>query len=267
MERTHRAEMTCARNSFFSITFLLALGLVCTVSSQTVAAAPPPSLTVTPQQLRTRATDAGPVPLWDTSWWIAIQATRGEAPLTRIEYTARFTDSADSRPHTGGWDLSGDDADALSGRVIVKCPARPDYDHRVRVQLRVRDATGAASEWAIADFPVRGEQHETANTVPAPVPADSGPSDERLGAVEIEATDDMTIGQTRAALQRKARDQGGDAAIGFRLVRSTTDHATFAADIVRHKAAGPTPAAAVPVPAAAPSERVIGEIVFHEARH
>ena len=97
---------------------------------------------MTPQQLRTRATDAGPVPLWDTSWWVVIQATRAQAPLTRLEYTARFTDGADSRSHTGGWDLSGADVDALSGRVIVKCPVRPDYDRRVRVQLRVRDALG-----------------------------------------------------------------------------------------------------------------------------
>jgi len=264
MEPTHRAEMTCARNSSFSIAFLLALGLGCTLSSQTVAAGPPPSLTVTAQQLRTRATDAGPVPLWDTSWWVTIQAARAEAPLTRIEYTARFTDRASSRPHTGGWDLGSDAADALSGRVVIKCPARPNYDHRVRVQLRVRDALGVASEWANADFPVRGEPGETASAVPAGVLAGAGPSDERLGVVEIEATDDMTIGQTRAALQRKARDQGGDA-VGLRLVRSTADQATFAADMVRHTAAAPAPAA-VAVPAAAASERVIGEIVFHEAR-
>jgi hypothetical protein len=264
MERTHRAEMTYARHSFGSIPFLLALGLVCTLSSQ-IAAAAPPSLTVTPQQLRTRATDAGPVPLWDTSWWVVVQATRAQAPLTRLEYTARFTDSADRHPHTGGWDLSGGDVDALSGRVVVKCPVRPDYDHRVHVQLRVRDALGEASEWAIADFPVRSEQRETASAVPAAVPP-ADPSDERLGAVEVEATDDMTIGQTRAMLQRKARDEGGDVAVGLRLVRSTADHATFAADVVRHNVAVPAPAA-IHVPTAAPSERVIGEIVFHDARH
>jgi len=262
MERTRRAEVTCARNTFCNIHFLLALGLVCALSRQT-AAAPPPSLTVTPQQLRTRATDVGPLPLWDTSWWVVIQATRAQAPLTRLEYTARFTDGVDSRAHTGGWDLSGDDVDALSGRVIVKCPVRPDYDRPVRVQLRVRDALGAASEWASADFPVRGEQGETASAVPAAVPAVAGPSDEHLGAVEIEATDDMTIGQTRAALQRKARDQSGDAIVNFRLVRSTADHATFAADVVRHNAAPPAPAAAA---VAVPSERVIGEIIFHEMR-
>ena len=256
--------MTCARKAFFNIQFRLALGLVCALSSQTGNAAPPPSLTVTPQQLRTRATDAGPVPLWDTSWWVVILATSAQAPLTRLEYTARFTDGADSRAHTGGWDLSGDGVDTLSGRVVVKCPVRPDYDRRVRVQLRVRDALGAASEWAIADFPVRGEQSAPASAVSAGVPADSGASAERLGAVEIEATDNMTIGETRAALQRKARDQGGDAATGFRLVRSTADHATFAADVVRHTAAPPAPVAA---PVAVPSERVIGEIVFHEMRH
>lgn len=257
--------MTCARTSFFSIQFLLALGLACTLSRQAAAAgAPAPSLTAVPRQLRTRATDTGPLPLWDTSWWIVIQAARAQAPLTRMEYTARFTDSADTRSHTGGWDLSGEDGDALSGRVIVKCPMRPDYDHRVRVQLRVRDALGEASEWAIADFPVRGEQRETASAVPAAVPADSGPPDKGVGAVEIEATDDMTIGEARAALQRKARDQGGDAASGFRLVRSTADHATFAADVVRHTAAPPAPAAA---PVAPRSERVIGEIVFREGRH
>jgi hypothetical protein len=266
MERTHRAGMTCARNSFFSIPFLFVLGLVCALSSHTAAAAPPPSPAVTPQQLRTRATDAGPLPLWDTSWWITVQATRTEAPLTRLEYTARFTDAADSRPYTGGWDLSGADVDALSGRVVVKCPARPDYEHHVRVQLRVRDTRGEASEWAAADFPVRGEQREAASAVPAAGLPGAGPSDERLGAVEVEATDDMTIGQTRAMLLRKARDEGGDAAAGLRLVRSTTDHATFAADVVRHKVAGPTPAA-VSVSVPVPSERVIGEIVFHETRH
>lgn len=260
MERTHRDGMTCARNALFGIPVLLALGLV-----GVSVAASPPSLAVTPQQLRTRATNAGPVPLWDTSWWVAVQATRAQAPLARLEYTARFVDAPDSRPYTGGWDLNGADVDALSGRVVVKCPARPDYDHHVRVQLRVRDALGEASEWAAADFPVRGEQREAASAAPAGV-LPGAPSDERLGAVEVEATDDMTIGQTRALLQRKARDQGGDAAEGLRLVRSSPDHATFAADVIRHKAAVPAPAI-VPVPAAAPSERVIGEIIFHETRH
>jgi hypothetical protein len=87
---------------------------------------------------------------------------------------------------------------------------------------------------------------------------------EKLGTVEAEATDDMTIGETRAQLQRKARAQGGDTALGFRLVRSADDRLTFAADVIRYNAASPAPTAG---PIAAPSDRVIGEIVFPEARY
>ena len=39
-------------------------------------------------------------------------------------------------------------------------------------------------------------------------------------AVAVEASDDMTIGQARATLQRKAREAGGDAAGDLQLVRS-----------------------------------------------
>jgi len=34
-----------------------------------------PTLTATPHQQRTRAADAGILPLWDTSWWITLRAT------------------------------------------------------------------------------------------------------------------------------------------------------------------------------------------------
>ena len=76
-------------------------GLVCALSSPT-AAAPAPSLTVTPQQVRTRASGVGLVQVWDTSWLVTIQAQRAQAPLTRLEYTARLADSTAGRRLTGG---------------------------------------------------------------------------------------------------------------------------------------------------------------------
>lgn len=225
------------------------------------AAAGTPSLTVKSQQLRRRAATTALVPLWDTSWWVAIAAQRGEAPLAWLEYTARFVDSTDSRPLSGRWELSPSDTEGLSGRVVVKCLTRPDYDRRVRVQLRVRDAVGNSSEWAVAEFPVRDDE-------PAGVLLTAPPSTDRvydiIGTAEVEATDGMTLRETKAKLQRQARDQGGDGAVGLRLVRSTEDRTTFAADVIRYKAAGPAPIAS---PVAAPSERVIGEIVFRGARH
>jgi hypothetical protein len=258
--------MRCRRDWIFGVPFgalrVVLCGLVFTCGQgHGAAAAGAPSLTATAQQVRTRTRTVGLLPLWDTSWWVTVQASRAQAPLTRLEYSARFTDGSDSRPQTGGWDLRGGDADGLSGRVVVKCPARPDYDRRVRVQLRVRDALGGASEWMVADFPVRDEPRQTSAGVSAAT--QPGTDRPRPGAVEIEASDDMTIGQARAILQRKAREAGGDAAGDLRLVRSTADHATFAADVIRHKAAVPAPTAeALP----APSERVIGEIVFQAAR-
>lgn len=222
-----------------------------------VAAPPVPSLTVTPHQVRTQI--PGLVPLWDTSWWVTFRATRAEAPLTDLEYTARFADSSDRRQLSGAWELSGGDAATLSGRVDVSCPTRPDYERRVRVRLRVRDAREGTSEWVTAEFPVDADEARAA----APAPEPGAGVDERIGTVEVEAKDEMTIGEVRASLARQAREHGGDATSDLRLVGSRGGRVTFAADVIRHKAAPPPAAASQPPPA---GDRVVGEIRFQERR-
>jgi hypothetical protein len=223
------------------------------------------TLTAAPHQQRARASDAGIVPLWDTSWWITLRATRGDAPLARIEYTARFSDSSDPRSLAGAIEVSDADRDDVSGRIEVTCPTRPDYEKKLRVKLRVTDARGAASNWSEFTFPVRSDEPTPAPTLPMTTQPRSDRRSETLGSVEVDATDRTTIGEAKTALQRKARAKGGDAAVGLRLIGTTDDHVTFAADVIRYADVpqpAPTPAAILP----ANPERVLGEIAMPAAR-
>jgi hypothetical protein len=228
-----------------------------------------PSLSATPYQLRTAAPDAGIIPLWDTSWWITVQSARGSAPLARIEYTARFRESTDPHSVAGAVDISDAQHDRVGGRLVVTCRTRSDYDRKLRVKLRVTDANGASSEWVEVDFPV----HENGgDPVIAAMPVSVAPKVDRrsepLGAVEVEANDRMSIGEVKEALKRKAHDQGGEAAVNFRMVSSTAERVTFAADVIRYvDVPRPVPASSPAAPATPEnSDRILGEITMPAAR-
>ncbi len=224
----------------------------------TAARAAAPTLTLTPRASRTRTTGVGPLPVWDNKWWIDIQSPHAAAPLTRVEFQARFGDASGGRPLGGGWDVAAADRDGFAGRVLVTCVVPTDYDRPLRVQLRVRDAAGGISDWKEAQFPVRPD----AEALPATASSGGEPGDERLGGVLAEVDDSMTIADAKAALQRKARALSGDA-VGFRVVSSSEGRSTFAADVIRHATALPAAATPTALPLA---ERVLGEIIMPGAR-
>lgn len=239
----------------------------------TIAAAPAqaaPTLTVTPGQARTRAKLVGLVPAWDTAWWVDVHARRGDVALRRLEYRVRLSDSQNTRPLVGGWDLSGADADGLSGRIDVRGALQADYDRKVQVQLRVHDAEGGTSEWAFAEFPVDDWQPPAApaaeaKAVPEPEPA---VSQSPLGTVQIEASNEMTIEQARRLLLQQARARGGDGIENLRVVDSTATRLTFAAVVIRNGTPTPAPLATQTVTPAhiVAAARVIGTIDLPDQR-
>jgi hypothetical protein len=233
------------------------------LASATFATASP-TIMAAPHQTRTRVPDAVIVPLWHTTWWITLAAGKGDAPLTRLEYKARFTDGEDLRPITGAWALSGGEREGLSGRVNVACPSRLDYERPLRVELRVLDAGGGASDWVEINFPVRaGAQEPAIAAMPLSVAPKAGRRNEVIGSVEVEAGDDLSIGEVKDALKRKARDRGGDAAVNFRMASSSGGKTIFAADAVRYADSTRT---VTPQPIAPPSDRVLGEITMPTGR-
>lgn len=226
-----------------------------------------PSLSVTPQQRRVQV-DAhfGVIPLWDTTWWVNVEGHSGAAPLQSLEYHARFTDGPDLRTHTGTMELGADDRNGFSGRITIVCPTRPDYLRPLRVRLRLRDTNNAQSEWVDAYFPVKGEGAVTlekpSDAVPVTTEAGTERAQETVGTVEVEVNSDTTIAEVREELQKKALAQGGNAVVGFRLVSSTGEQNTFAADVVRYIPPTPVSTAAPDAPRAQSPERQIGEIVL-----
>jgi hypothetical protein len=227
-----------------------------------------PTVTAIPHQSRVRANDPlSIVPLWDTTWWITLQAQPGGAPLESLEYHAKFTDGPDHRTRTGTIALTGDDGNGLNARIDVGCPTRPDYTRPLRVRLRVRDTSGISSDWAEVDFPVHAvDSPPPLPTNPPPVTTEGQTAErvhETIGSVEIEVSNQTTIAAVREALQRKALERGGNAVVGFRLVSSTGERNTFAAEVVRYADA---PALPTPTPTVVPSDRVIGEILMLHSR-
>ncbi|HVN85969.1 MAG TPA: hypothetical protein VMW17_14105 [Candidatus Binatia bacterium] len=240
--------------------------LIVLASLARVAHAAGPTLTAVPHQQRTRAADAGIVPLWDTRWWITLRATRGDAALVRIEYSARFQESTDPRSLAGGFDVGAADRDAVSGRIVVTCPVRPDYEKKLRIKLRVSDTSGTASEWTELDFPVRNDPYDPViKAIPVSIAPQADRRSEVRGTVEVVADDRMRISEVKDALKHKAREQGGDAVVNFRTVSGSDDSVTFAADVVHYVEIAPPPEAA-PTPLPVPSDRVLGEIAMPAAR-
>jgi hypothetical protein len=204
-----------------------------------------------------------PIQLWDTTWWLVLQARPDGAALTRLEYRIRFLDD---RPQskTGGIELSGGPADGVAGRVAIRLPTREDYERPLEARMRVHDAAGNSSDWVAVEFPPEKQVRppkRSAYTVSAQ------PEAERrhriIGTVEYEAGDSTTLGVVRDELGRQAKAAGGDAAVGVRLVRNSDDKFVFAADVVRYlEQAKPTPTA-VPLV----TDRELGEIVVPYERH
>jgi hypothetical protein len=232
----------------------------------TAGAQAAPSLTAQAHQVRTPAEEPfSPVPLWDTTWWVSVQAKPGRARLDQLEFHARFTDHPDPRRRAGSITLSEADRDGFSGRVLVVCPTRPDYHRPLRVRLRLRDADGVESEWVDVTFPVRGAQARVvtspADDVPVATTAETERQHEPLGDVEVEVSNDATIAEVRAALQQQAYARGGHAIVHFRLASSTDTTNTFTADVIRYLEPTPVPAGAPP-----DDERVIAEIIVPQER-
>ncbi|MBI3782401.1 MAG: hypothetical protein HY270_03260 [Deltaproteobacteria bacterium] len=222
------------------------------------AAAQAPILKAAARQMRTVAKDnIGPVPLWDTSWWIEMKASGLGPDLARVDYRTRFVDGSEARSQAGGWDVGGS---AVDGRLTVACPARADYDRRLRVDLRVRNRSGQASDWVTVDFPPSNEVQETGAVVVSSAPAVST-QQKVIGSVEVEADDRMSIGDVRAALQSKALAQGASAVVGLRLLRSSAERMVFAADLVRDVGVTPSP------PKVGATQSLVGEISIPALRH
>jgi hypothetical protein len=243
----------------------LLLALPCAIP---VLAADSPSLRAVPHQKRVRSNDPMTiVPLWDTTWWVTIEARRGTLPLEALEYHAKFTDVSTTRVRTGEIELHGDDREGFTGRLDVACPVRPDYTRPLRLRLRLREAGGATGEWVEVRFPVRDGHAVVIEEADAkPLLTTESHTERRaepIGTVEVEVDSSATIAKVREALQKKAVAQGGDALINFRLAASDGDRTTFTAEAVRYIEAAPPP---TPTPTAAPADRVLGEIRMHHER-
>ena len=217
-----------------------------------------PSLSVVAEQHQSPAKiSLSPVQLWDTEWWMVVDARPDGAPLERLEYRTRFLDE---RPQSkaGGLTLEADAIGPVDGRVEIKLPGRIDYDRRMEARLRVYDTQGNASDWAVVEFP---PDRSIRPGDPDRYVVQVDPAETRyrvIGTVESEATESTRMSAVREDLEHQARAAGGDAAIGFRLVRNTADTFVFAADVIRYvEKPQPTPTIAPKT-----TDRVIGRIVI-----
>lgn len=228
---------------------------LCLVAAPALAV---PSLQVEGEQHREPAKlSLSPIQLWDTTWWLLLQARSDGAAINRVEYRTRFLDE---RPQSkaGGLDLDATATDIVGGRIAIKLPTREDYDRPLEARLRVHDVAGDYSDWAIVKFP---PEKRISPPKPGTFALSAKPDPARrhrvLSTVEYEATDSTSLGAVREELGRLAKAAGGDAAVGLRLVRSNGDTFVFAADVVRYlEQPKPTP---TPVPL--PTDRLLGEIV------
>lgn len=152
----------------------------------------------------------------------------------------------------------------MRGRVLITLPTRPDYDRRMRVELRAHDGAGSSSDWILVELPPTEDSRFSAPNIPVLAAPHIDQKERMVGTVEVETNDRMTLGDVRQALQEKARDQGASAVLGLRLVRSDAQHVVFAADLVRYVDA--TPTAAPPKTGEPAAERLLGEIVIPAAR-
>lgn len=214
------------------------------------------------QRLKPAALRLSPIQLWDTEWWLLIDARPDGAALSRLEYRTRFTDE---RPQSkaGGIELDDSTVEALGGRVAIKLPTRDDYTRPLEARLRVTDAGGNSSEWVVVEFPP-GKSIRPSNpsdyTVAAQADADR--KHRVVGIVEYEASDSTLLRVVRNELGRRARAAGGDAAVGVRMVRSTDESFVFEADVIRYlEVARPTPTAV-----SLATDRELGEIVVSYER-
>ena len=201
-----------------------------------------------------------PLQLYDTEWWLIVEAAPDGAALSRLEYRTRFTDN---RPQSkaGGIELS--ENEALGGRIEIKLPTRDDYDRRMEVRGRVTDAAGNSSDWIIVEFP---PEKTIRPRVPGAYAVAAQPDADRkhrvVGTVEYEAADSTSLRVVRDELGRRARAAGGDMAVGVRLVRSDGETFVFAADAIKYlEVAKPTPTAVTLA-----TDRRLGEIVVSYER-
>jgi hypothetical protein len=240
---------------------LAAIVLVVCVVVPALPAAAAPSLTVDAEQFQSPAKALSPVQLWDTEWRMLIDARPDGAPLTRLEFRARFLDDR-PQSHAGGVDLQSN-GEPVAGRLLIDLPARVDYDRPFEVRLRVHDSQGDTSAWAVARFPPKKSIR--------PLPEDNyvvsvGPVGGEytiVKTVEFEASESTRMSAVREDLEYQARAAGGDAAVGLRLAKSSHDTYVFAADVIRYTTR-PEP---TPTEAAKATDRVLGRIAIpYEAR-
>lgn len=222
-----------------------------------------PRLRVEAEQRRERSKlSLSPIQLWDTEWWLIIEAHPDGAALSRLEYRTRFTDD---RPQSkaGGIELEASAVEVLAGRIAIELPTRDDYNRPMQVRLRVTDAGGDSSDWVVVEFPpektIRAASPDASRVA---MQADANRKHQVVGSVTYEASDSTSLRVVRDELGRQARAAGGDAAVGVRLVQTNEDSFVFTADAIRYlDVARPTPTAVT-----VGSERQIGEIVVSYER-
>jgi len=198
-----------------------------------------------------------PIQLWDTEWWLLLEATPDGSALSRLEYRTHFLDE---RPQSqaGGIDFAQTAAEPLGGRVAIRLPTRDDYERHFQLRARVTDTAGESSDWVIVDFPPeKSIRPSNPSVYKVSAQADASRKHSVIGTVEYEATDSTPLRVVRDEIGRQARAAGGDAAVGVRLVRSTDETFVFAADVVRYlELPKPTPTAVTLA-----TDRRLGEIV------
>lgn len=211
-------------------------------------------------QERVRAGGIGFLRIWDTTWWISVSAASDAGDLCRVNYSARFVDSGETRSQAGSFELSGPPQRERSGRIMVRCPTRPDYELPVRVRLQAETCDGEKSAWTESEFPVRDEGNAPAEPeVKEPAAQAAIAADD---VVTTEAGADTSLAEVRAALDRVAHARGAAGVTGLRIVETNGERVLFAADVVR---ASPSPAPA-PVATKVPEDALLGEIVMPISR-
>lgn len=236
----------------------VAIVFACAIAAGTAAVAEAtPTLRLQAEQRQQPAKiNLSPIQLWDTEWWLLVEAIPDGKPLARVEYRGAFLDER-PQSHAGGVDLGQRTAEPLGGRIEIKLPTRNDYERRFRLRARVIDTGGGSSEWVIMDFPPdKSIRPGDRDAYAVSAEADAGRQHRVIGTVEYEATDATPLRVVRDELGRKARAAGGDAAVGVRLIRSTADTFVFGADVIRYlEIAKPTPTVSLS------TDRRLGEIV------
>ncbi len=207
-----------------------------------------------PRQERVQISGVPILPMWDTTWWVAVEAEG--AAICRLHYSARFVDQGDVRPQVGSIAVTSSSDGVLRGRVLVRCPRSVDYEKDLTVRLQAEGCDGSTSEWSESTFSLARllEPPSATPTLTGEV-QDLGPL--VIETVTTEVDPNTSMEDVKAALDGKARALGASEATKIRLVETVGKRVRFAADAARvvKSTAAPKPTASGIRP-----DKILGEI-------